>query len=478
MKKIHFFKNKKIYFLLFFFLLFFIQSNLNAQQIYKIEDILISGNKTISNKEILEFLNLKIGENYLAEQLINLDDKISNWGYFSSINLTIEENSQKLISDENSNIVNSENRTKSIIIKIEVTENLPVKVILIKNSNIYLSSFKSKMKLKENKAFNPKYLEKDIEILSKYPYVSRVISSIMEEQDSISIEINLILQNQFSSEIVLSKFLIGSFNYFFGKSFIPFYFSIFSFYPYDSENYYPIIGTSTGFSFLPGFYFNINFISFYSSLNNKFIESNLLLGLTVNKYISKEKNFVFLLNPCSIFLSYNIEKNIYEDLSFSSDSFIKIKNNISIFSKMSFSYFFQQKEFFFGNIPNNGLNIDLIYNKNYYTFFYSSIFNSFSFRSEPYQISEISDFVLSSSSDIVFKIINTQILYLGLIGSFDFLFINKSNSIFKYCYGLGIVFSFSIKNILELPITIQYFWKKSFENGVFYFTFLSRRFSF
>lgn len=478
MKKTNFFKNKNIFFWLFFFLLFFIQSNLNAQQIYKIEDILISGNKTISNKEILEFLNLKIGESYLAEKLINLDDKLSNWGYFSSVNLTIEENSQKLISDENSNIVNSENRTKSIIIKIEVAENLPIKTILIKNSNIYLSSFKSKMKLKENKAFNPKYLEKDIEILSKYPYVSRVISSIIEEEDSISIEINLMMQNQFSSEIVISKFLIGSFNYFFGKLFIPFYFSIFSFYPFDSENYYPIIGTSIGFSFLPGFYININLSSSYSSLNNKFLSSILSFGLTTNKYISKEKNFTFLLNPCSIFVSYNIDENIYEDLSFSSDTFIKINNNISIFSKISFSYFFQPKEFFFGNIPNNGLNIDLIYNKNYYTFFYSSIFNSFSFRSEPYQISEISDFVFSTSSDFIIKIINTQILYLGLIGSFDFLFINKSNSIFKYCYGIGIIFSFSIKSILELPLTIQYFWEKSFETGVFYFTFLSRRFSF
>ncbi|MFN3411969.1 MAG: POTRA domain-containing protein, partial [Exilispira sp.] len=161
-------KNLKIkiiflrYFILFyFFIIIFFYHSINiiafeGQQKYKIVDIIIDGNKTISNLEIENFLNIKKEKIVFIDKLINLEEDLLNWGYFQSVKVNIEQISQNQINDNIS--INNDNENNilydiiEIIIQIELYENLPVKHIRIKNENIYLSNIKSRMKLKENKA--------------------------------------------------------------------------------------------------------------------------------------------------------------------------------------------------------------------------------------------------------------------------------------------------------------------------------------
>lgn len=475
------------YFILFYFfilILFYHSINIIAfedQQKYKILDIIIEGNKTISNLEIENFLNIKKEKIVFIDKLINLEEDLLNWGYFYSVKVNIEQISQNQINDNIS--INNDNENNilydiiEIIIQIELYENLPVKCIRIKNENIYLSNIKSRMKLKENKAFNPKFLEKDLQNITLYPFVSRVSSTISETESSISIEIFIKLKNEISSEIILSSFLIADFNYHFGKSYIPFYISALLFYPLESNNYLLTFSTSAGISFFKNSYFNIILSSQYSEISQTFDINNLSFGLNLKKQFIKDNKYFLFFNPLSYLFSLNLGSRKPDTTSLYSDLFFNFKRLFSFFLKSSLTYYFSEKNFIYGNVPYNGLETTFIINSNYNQFFYINIFDSFVFRSEPYQIIDNGRFVLSTSADLILKIYSTQIFYVGLILSFDFLFINKEEDIIKFCQGLGIVFSISVKNILSVPLTIQYFWDNNIKSGVFYFTILSKRFS-
>ncbi len=483
-------KNLYLFFLifLFFFLIFIIKIEILAQQQYKVNSIIILGNKTITNLEIEDYLNIKKDAIVPIDRLINLEEKLLGWGYFSFVSVNLNqisessnnENKEDEAKSDTTNISNNDSKNNDIIeivIQIEVSENLPVKSIKLENSNIYLLSFKSKMRLKENKAFNPKFLEKDLQTLSLYPFVSRVSSSILEDESFVSIEIFIKLKNQISSEISLSSFLFADFNYFFGKSYLPFYLSLFSFYPFESENYSPSFGASTGVSFFKNFYFNISFISIYNEADEEIFSNTFYLGFNLKNSAIKTDRFSLFFNPLSFSISYSLNKREFDNTSLSFDSYLKFKKFLSFFLKSNLSYYFQDGYFLYGKVPNNGQQITLIYNREYNQFFYPFVFNSFVFRSEPNQIVENGRFVFSSSIDLLLKFFSTQILYFGIIGSFDFLFINKGLNLTYQCFGIGVIFSISIKNILELPFTIQYFWDQSIESGTFYFTILSKRFS-
>ncbi|NMC68298.1 MAG: hypothetical protein GYA61_08760 [Spirochaetales bacterium] len=477
-------KNLYLFFLffLFFFLIFLYKIEINAQQKYRINDIKIFGNNTISDSEIEDYLNINKDTVVPADRLINLEEKLLSWGYFSLVVVNVNQvlvNSDKESNKEESTVETTDKMSDilEIVIQIEVSENLPVRTIKLENANIYLMNFKSKMKLKENKAFNPKFLEKDLQTLSSYPFVSRVSSGILENESFVTIEIYVKLKNQISSEISLSKFLFADFNYYFGKRYLPFYFSLFSFYPFESENYLPTFGASTGVSFFRNFYFNITFTSFYSQTDEDFFSNTLYLGFNLKGSAIKNENFSILFNPLSISVSYDLEKKEFNNTSLFFDSYFKFKKFLSFFLRSNLVYYFQDTSFFYGNVPNSGQQITLIYNREYDQFFYPTTFNSFVFRSEPSQVIRNGNLIFSSSFDILFKFFSTQILYLGLIGSFDFLFIDDGPNYSNQCFGIGFIFSISIKNILELPLTIQYFWNSTIETGTFYFTLLSKRFS-
>lgn len=478
---------------LFFLILFLININIIAQQQYMVKEIIILGNNTISDTEIENYLKIKNNDILSSESLINIEEKLLNWGYFSFVSVELQQihnDTSNSTEDEKNGENKDENSTQSgkvndsnidnfieINIKIEVIENLPIKSIILKNSNIYLSNFKQKMKLKERKAFNPKFLEMDLQTLSSYPFVSRVSSAINEDESSISVNIFIKFKNHISSEINVSKFFFGDFNYFFGKSFLPFYLSIFSFYPFESENFYPIFAASFGFSVFKNIYFNITYSSLFSNSNLNFNINNFYFSLNSKNYLIKSNNISFFFNPLSISFSYNLNNKEFNNLFIYFDSFFKLKNIISLFLKSNFVYYFDESSFIYGNVPNNGKEITLTYNQNYYQFSYPYIFNSFVLRSEPNQNIENGKSVFSSSFDFLFKIFYTQIFYFGFIASFDFLFINKQQNLINNCFGIGVIFSISINNILELPLTIQYFWEENIKNGIFYFTFLSKRFT-
>lgn len=473
-----------IFYILFIFFIFIcFGKSIFAQESYFIHDIFIKGNNTISNDEIIKYLSINKEIKIEAEKLINIEEKLLNWGYFSyvSINFEIYADNKNISENDSNNEKSHENNNEEKDIKIDIfinlTENIPVKSIIIKNMNINLLKIKNKIMLKENKAFNPKYLEKDLEYLSKQAFVSRVSSKLIENKDSIDVEIYINFSNKLSSEILISEFSSVNFNYFIGKTFIPLYFSIFFFYPFNNQNFSLDFAGSIGFSLLDNLYFNFILNMNYSESNSSFYIDSLLTGFSYKKYSSNLENLIFYTNPLSLFFSYDMEMKEPKKLFFTSDFTLLFKNLFLIFVRSNFSYYFEDYNFIFGNVPYNGQEIDLVVNKTYNIFFYSGIYDSFIFRSTPFQISDQGKIIFSNSFDFVFKIYSTRLFYIGTLISFDSILYYNSDILSRICYGLGLIFSISIKNFIEIPFTIQYFWESDFNSGVFYFTLLSKRFS-
>lgn len=474
MKKLIFY-NIIHYFSLFLSILlilnFLVVSKAYAQQTYKIYDIHIIGNVTISEKEIKDFLSIEKEKEVTLDILINIEEKLMKWGYFDSVSVDIIEVEKSQNQEQEANF-------RYINIVIYLLENLPVNKIEINYPNFYLKNIKSKMKLKENKAFNPKYLEKDLEYISAYPFVSRVSSNIKENEKGISIEINITYKNVISDEISLSTLFFNELKYFFGKTYIPFYISLFTFYPFNSTNYMPTVAISSGFSLLPNFYLSFTFSSEFVDAQNNLLSNNIFLSLIFKNQFIKKKNLIFAFNPFNATIAYDLNKERFKNFTICFDSNINLFNIFLIFNRTNFSYFFYDYFGYYGNTPNNAMQTSLIFNKELNIFLYQPIFNSFDFRFIKNQTHIYSNFVFSNSIDMTIKIYSNPIFYIGFISSSDIIFTNNEEQKFLICYGVGIIFSISIKRFIEFPLTIQYFFLNNFSDGVFYITLLSKRFSF
>ncbi len=464
-----------LFFISFFFLFFITSISINAQQLYRIMDIRISGNITISENEIKNYLSIYINCILQSEKLINIEQKLLNWGYFESVIIEITN-----FDDQNKSENIDENEIR-IIIEIKVEENLPIKKLDFQNLNIYVARYKEKMLLKENKAFNSRFLEKDLSNIANLPFVSRVSSKIVEEEGYLIIEIMLKYKNEFSANLKLSDFVSVDFNLYEGKFFFPFYLSSIIFYPFQNKVFYPIVGFSSGISFFKGFYLNFNYYSLFSIFKSKFDYNFVTAGFIYKGFLIQNKNLTYLLNPIEFNISYSIDETKFNNLFLLNEFYIKYKNIFNIYNKSSFTYNFStnnniEQVSYYGNTPLNGNESNIFLNKSFNIFFYNFIFNLYPVRgfSEYYLIK--SQFIFFNTLDLIIKLFSTQILYFGFVISSDYIAYKEIKFTNKITFGIGLVFSISIKNIIELPLSLQYFWINDFNDGVFYFSFLSKRF--
>ncbi|HQJ41173.1 MAG TPA: hypothetical protein PK449_06420, partial [Exilispira sp.] len=163
---------------------------------YFINRIIIQGNSTISNEEICSHLKISENEIYPVETLIDIQNLLVSWGYFNLVEVDFETIYNNEIIKKIQETYNTANLADLIIINIIITlaENKIVNSYRLINSSINLLNIEKKLKIEEGKAFNPAFLEHDLALISKLPYITRVSSQIIE--NDLSLDIKVIIEYQ------------------------------------------------------------------------------------------------------------------------------------------------------------------------------------------------------------------------------------------------------------------------------------------
>ncbi|GEM_PF-3187983 len=442
---------------------------------YFINRIIIQGNSTISNEEICSHLKISENEIYPVETLIDIQNLLVSWGYFNLVEVDFETIYNNEIIKKIQETYNTANLADLIIINIIITlaENKIVNSYRLINSSINLLNIEKKLKIEEGKAFNPAFLEHDLALISKLPYITRVSSQIIENDLSLDIKVIIEYQNKSEYQFSMQNFIETSFSYEIGKTYFPIILSFSIFYPFNKESLAPSIAFGIGLNVLPCFeiYALENFL--FQNNFDKNYQYGTIFGFSLKGYLINSQIFRLDLNPLSININF---LNDFSDYSFSvrTDIFFKAFNFVNLF----FSSIYYKNSYGlikYGNSPNsdNSFTISNYFlSSPYFYFLYPEVI-PFRFMDNVSSINGSQAF--SFSSDLLIHIFSISIVNTSLICSCDLIKISGDTNILL-CYGLGLLFSIGVPGIVSLPLSIQYFWDKDFINGIVKFTFLAKKF--
>ena len=420
-----------------------------------LDKIEIQGNSTVKTEEILDYLAVSEGNPYAVSYLLDIELRLSKWGYFNSVNCEftpVDENKVNLL------IILSENK--------KVTD---FKIYI--NKKIW--NFKKKRFLiKENKAFNPAFLEKDIQSLSGEDYVTHIYSEFHDQPEGMGISVFIEKKGQISWEILVSNHLTLGFGVEIPMGMLSLTGGIFNQYFLDSENSAGI-GIYQGIRFFENFSFFLQEIAYYS--------------------VSEPGGFSFM--------NYGLNTGFFLEWNY---------KNIHSWVLPFFSFQPDKNSKAFGQIFF--LNWDTRTVGDFYLFFQSGMADTqfFSYQKKCDFVSGISlgnsvfypiPYFIFNFSEVLFR--GTELLGVSpdfnatkdscLAGSieyrmplFDYLFIHFKLSLFMdllyvqdelyAVFGSGFYMDIRMGNFLNIPIVFYCLSNSGFDSFAFYFEFLPIRY--